>query len=83
MKVIEVKNSLNCKVRYIDHIYVCDTFLISNNKNISKIKETQDKKLCNLLLINVSKNSNNNIKLYSIFQVITYMIVKNQSYIKV
>ena len=83
MKVIEVKNSLNCKVRYIDYIHVCNTFLISNNKNISKIKETQDKKLCNLLLINVGKNSNNNIKLYSIFQVITYMIVKNQSYIKV
>ena len=31
--------------------------LVSNNKNISKVKETQDKKLCNLLLKNMGKNS--------------------------
>ena len=55
--VIEVKNSLNCKMSYIDYVHVCNTFLVSNNKNISKVKETQDKKLCNLLLKNIGKNS--------------------------
>ena len=54
-KVIEVKNSLNCKMNYIDYVHVCNTFLVSNNKNISKVKETQDKKLCNLLLKNIGK----------------------------
>ena len=56
-KVIEVKKSLNCKMNYIDYVHVCNTFLVSNNKNISKVKETQDKKLCNLLLKNIGKNS--------------------------
>ena len=42
---------------YIDYVHVCNTFLVSNNKNISKVKETQDKKLCNLLLKNIGKNS--------------------------
>ena len=56
-KVIEVENSLNCKMSYIDYVHVRNTFLVSNNKNISKVKETQDKKLCNLLLKNVCKNS--------------------------
>ena len=42
---------------YIDYVHVCNTFLVSNNKNISKVKETQDKKLCNLLLKNMGKNS--------------------------
>ena len=46
-KVIEVKNSLNCKMSYIDYVHVCNTFLVCNNKNVSKVKETQDKKLCN------------------------------------
>ena len=40
---------------YID--YVCNTFLVSNNKNNSKVKETQDKKLYNLLLKNMGKSS--------------------------
>ena len=44
----EVKNNLNCKIGYIDHVHVCNTFLVSNDKNITKIKETQDNKLCNL-----------------------------------
>ena len=34
-KVIEVKNSLNCKMNYIDYVHVCNTFLVSNNKSIS------------------------------------------------
>ena len=42
---------------YIDYIHVCSTFLLSNNKNISKVKETQDKKLCNLVLRNMGNNS--------------------------
>ena len=44
----EVKNNLNCKISYIDHVHVCNTFLVSNDKNITKVKETQDNKLCNL-----------------------------------
>ena len=39
---------------YIDH--VCNTFLVSNNKNISKVKETRDNKLCSLLLKNMQNN---------------------------
>ena len=31
-------------------------FLVSN-KNISKVKETEDKKLCNLVLKNMGNNS--------------------------
>ena len=42
---------------YVDYFHVCNTFLVSNNKNISKVKETQDKKLCNLLLKSICKNS--------------------------
>ena len=56
-KVLEVKNSLNWKMNYIDYVHVCNTFLVSNNKNISRVKETQDKKLCNLLFRNMGKNS--------------------------
>ena len=74
-KVIEVKNSLNCKMRYIDYLHICDTFLVSNNKSISKVKETQDKKLCNLVLRNMGNISDTcqdpDIKLYLIFQDIT------------
>ena len=43
---------------YIDYVHVFNTFSVSNNKNISKVKETQDKKLCNLFLRNLGKNSN-------------------------
>ena len=55
--VIEFKNSLNCKISYIDYVHVCNMFLVSNNKNISKVKETEDKKLCNVLLKSMSINS--------------------------
>ena len=44
-------------MRYIDYVHICDTFLVSNNKNISKVKETQDKKLCNLVLRNMGNSS--------------------------
>ena len=42
---------------YIDCVHICNTFLVSKNKNISKFKETQDKKLCNLVLRNKGNNS--------------------------
>ena len=29
---------------YIDYVHVCNTILVPNNKNISKVKETKDKK---------------------------------------
>ena len=38
-KVIEVKNSFNYKMSYIDYVHDCDTFLVSNNKNIFKLRE--------------------------------------------
>ena len=34
-KVIEVKNSFNCNMSCIDYVYVCNTFLVFNNKNMS------------------------------------------------
>ena len=42
---------------YIDYVHVFNKFLFSNNKNISKVTETQDKKLCNLVLRNMGNNS--------------------------
>ena len=56
-KITEVKNSLNCKMSYIDYVHVCNTFLVSNNRNISNVKETKGKKLCNLVLRNMWNNS--------------------------
>ena len=55
--VIEFKNSLNCKISYIDYVYVCNMVLVSNNKNISEVKETEDKKLCKVLLKSMGINS--------------------------
>ena len=37
-KVIRVKNSLNCKMSYIDYVHACNTFFLSNNKNSSEVK---------------------------------------------
>ena len=42
---------------YIDYVHVCNTFLVSNSKNISKVNETQDNKLYNLVLRNMGNNS--------------------------
>ena len=47
-----VKRNLNAKINYIDYVHLCTIFLVSNDKNISKVKNTQSKKLCNLLLDN-------------------------------
>ena len=41
----------------IYYVYICNTFLVTNKKNISKVKKTQDKKLCNLLLGSMGENS--------------------------
>ena len=49
-KVIEVKNSLNCKMNHIDYVHISNTILAFNNKNISEVKETQEKKLWNFFL---------------------------------
>ena len=43
-------------MKYIDYVHVCNTLQVSNNKNISKVKKTQDKKLCKLLLRNMGNN---------------------------
>ena len=62
-------------MRHIDYVHVYSMVLVSNNKNISKVKGTQDTKLCNLLLRNMGNNSNTYvkilIKLYLIFQAIS------------
>ena len=43
-KMLEtIKKNLNAKMNYIDYIHVCTIFLvcnISNDKNISKVKNT-------------------------------------------
>ena len=55
-KVTELKKSLNCKMSYINYVHICNMFLVSNTRNISKVKKTQVKKLCNLLR-NMGNNS--------------------------
>ena len=42
---------------YIDYVHICNTFLVSNKKDMSKVKETQDKKLCNILFRYMGSNS--------------------------
>ena len=54
-KVTEIKNSLNCKMNYIDYIHVSKAFMVFNN--ISKVNEIQGKELYNLLRRNMGKNS--------------------------
>ena len=44
-------------MNHIDYIHVYIMLLVSDKRNISKVKETQGKKLCNLLLSNMGKNS--------------------------
>ena len=52
----------NYKMSYIDYVHVCNMLLVSNNKNISKVKETQNKESSNLK--NMGKTL---IKLHLIF----------------
>ena len=35
-----IKNNLNAKMNYIDYVHFCTIFLVSNEKNISKVKHT-------------------------------------------
>ena len=51
------KKNLNAKMNYINYDHVCTIFLVSNDKNISKVKNTQSKKVCNLLLNNIGNIS--------------------------
>ena len=44
-------------MNYKDFIHVCTIFLVSNEKNISKVKNIQSKKVCNLLLNNIGNTS--------------------------
>ena len=44
-------------MNYIDYIHFCTIVLVSNNKNIFNVKDTQSKKLSNLLLNNISNIS--------------------------
>ena len=45
-----INKNLNAKMNCIDYIHVCTIFLVSSDKKISKVKNTQSEKLCNLLL---------------------------------
>ena len=51
-----IKENLDAEMSYIDFIHVCATVLVSNDKNISKVKKAQSK-LSNLLLNNIGKIS--------------------------
>ena len=66
-----IKKNLNAKINYIDYIHVC------------KVKNTQSKKLCNLLLNNIgniSKTSLDPDKV--IFQVIDFKIMRSHFCVK-
>ena len=52
-----VKINLNAKMNYIDYIHVFKIFWVSNDNNICNVKNTQSKKLCNVLLNNRGNNS--------------------------
>ena len=43
-----VKNELMFKLKWIDFHYVCNLFLVGNDKSISKHQNIQDKKFCKL-----------------------------------
>ena len=47
-----IKNNLNTKMNCTGYIHVWTIFLVSNDKNISEVKNTQSKKLSILLLNN-------------------------------
>ena len=52
-----IKNNLNARMNHIDYIHVREIFLVSNEKNISNVKNTTGKKLCNLMLDNIGNVS--------------------------
>ena len=52
-----MKNNLHNEMSVIDYIPIITKFLVSNNKNISKIYKNRGKKLHNLILSNSYHNS--------------------------
>ena len=74
-KVTEVKYSLNCKMSYIDYVHVSNTFLVSNNKNISKDFQKRKTRNYTTLFLEIWETILTNakilIKLCLIFQAIT------------
>ena len=52
-----MKNNLHNKMGFVDYVRVVTKFLLSNDKNISKICKNQGKKLDNLFLNNSCHNS--------------------------
>ena len=56
-----IKNKLNARMNLIDYVHVFTIFLVSNDKNIIKLKNTQSSTWWNLLLNNtgnISKATN-------------------------
>ena len=56
-KTTSVKNNLYNEMSFIDYVHVVRKFLVSNDKNIYKIRKNQGKKLHNLFLNNSYNNS--------------------------
>ena len=52
-----MKNNLCNEMSVIDYVYVITIFLVSNDKNVYKIRKNQGKKLYNLFLNNSYHNS--------------------------
>ena len=52
-----MKNSLHNGMSFIDYVHVVTKFLVLNDRNISKIRKSQSKKLHNLYLNNSYLNS--------------------------
>ena len=42
-KFIGLKNSLNCKIGYIDYVHVCNTFWFATTKTFPKLKKKRKK----------------------------------------
>ena len=56
-KITSVKNNLYNEMSFMDYVHVVTKFLVSNDKNIYKIRKNQGKKLHNLFLNNSYHNS--------------------------
>ena len=56
-KITSMKNNLYSEMSFIDYVHVITKFLVSNDKNIYKIRKNQGKKILNLFLNNSYHNS--------------------------
>ena len=56
-KITSMKNNLYSEMSFIDYVHVITKFLVSNDKNIYKIRKNQSKKFHNLVLNNSYHNS--------------------------